>query len=118
MDLDSLGSCDSGPTVSNGFDSVESLLAYTVDKRQRNAEAASPELRKEALLSNTVKRAHRLLFFGIYDISFKINFHFFKYLFVIYYFIDLTYRNPCPLGTQRDLLRRRFRRGRGARSSN
>jgi len=61
MDLDSLGSCDSGPTVSNGFDSVESLLAYTVDKRQRNAEAASPELRKEALLSNTVKRAHRLL---------------------------------------------------------
>jgi len=61
MDLDSLGSCDSGPTVANGFDSVESLLAYTVDKRQRNAEAASPELRKEALLSNTVKRAHRLL---------------------------------------------------------
>merc|ERR1712113_1329662 len=56
MDLDSLGSVDS-----NGFDSVESLLAYTVDKRQRNAEAASPELRKEALLSNTVKRAHRLL---------------------------------------------------------
>ena len=26
MDLDSLGSCDSGPTVANGFDSVESLL--------------------------------------------------------------------------------------------
>ena len=56
MDLDSLGSVDS-----NGFDQMESLLAYTVDKRQRNAEAASPELRKEAILSNTVKRAHRLL---------------------------------------------------------
>merc|ERR1739848_715842 len=40
---------------------LDSLVAYTVDKRQRNAEAASPELRKEALLSNTVKRAHRLL---------------------------------------------------------
>ena len=26
MDLDSLGSCDSGPTVTNSFDSVESLL--------------------------------------------------------------------------------------------
>ena len=60
MDLDSLGSCDSGDVVT-GIDSMESLLAYTVDKRQRNAEAASPELRKEALLSNTVKRAHRLL---------------------------------------------------------
>jgi hypothetical protein len=56
MDLDSLGSVDS-----SGFDQMESLLAYTVDKRQRNAEAASPELRKEAILSNTVKRAHRLL---------------------------------------------------------
>lgn len=40
-------------------ESVEALLAFTVDKRQRNAEAASPELRKEALLSNTVRQAHQ-----------------------------------------------------------
>ena len=44
-----------------GTESVESLLAFTVDKRQRNAEAASPELRKEAILSNTVRRAHQML---------------------------------------------------------
>jgi len=37
------------------------VLAFTVDKRQRNAEAASPELRKEAILSNTVRRAHQML---------------------------------------------------------
>ena len=62
-------------------ESVEALLAFTVDKRQRNAEAASPgmfwiifinkfqqtflkqdrELRKEALLSNTVRQAHQIL---------------------------------------------------------
>ena len=30
MDLDSLGSCDSGPTVANGFDSVESLLVSLI----------------------------------------------------------------------------------------
>ena len=47
--------------------SVESLLAYTVDKRQRNAEAASPELRKEALLSNTVRKAHQMLHQTFYD---------------------------------------------------
>lgn len=40
-------------------ESVETLLAFTVDKRQRNAEAASPELRKEALLSATVRKAHQ-----------------------------------------------------------
>ena len=45
----------------SGTESVESLLAFTVDKRQRNAEAASPELRKEAILSNTVRRAHQIL---------------------------------------------------------
>merc|ERR1712113_519084 len=48
--------------LTDGYEmDLDSLLAYTVDKRQRNAEAASPELRKEAILSNTVKRAHRLL---------------------------------------------------------
>lgn len=48
-------------TEAAGTESVESLLAFTVDKRQRNAEAASPELRKEAILSNTVRRAHAIL---------------------------------------------------------
>jgi hypothetical protein len=50
---------------SGASESVESLLAFTVDKRQRNAEAASPELRKEAILSNTVRRAHQML--SIFD---------------------------------------------------